>query len=314
MIADKDLFRLKLDDFCSLFTRAFKRDASRSFFEWRYIDNPFDEVLAAFEMDDGRLVGNYSAFPCILSYNHTDCQSALSMTTMTDPRYFGKGIFPKLAHELYGHMADSGYRTIWGFPNANSHPGFKKKLRWIDIYEIPTMSLDVNTFSNTNKINESAKPSYDDSFSLDYSFTQRYEDLIFVKKNSRYLQWRYLDNPLHNYKNIVVKTGNKVSSYCVFKIYNEKSIDIVDFQPINRAEAFDLLSSIFFIALDNDLERLNTWAPIHFFTREIFEKTGFRNREPITFFGARDFQTSGVHLPIENYFRWYIQMGDSDVY
>jgi hypothetical protein len=313
MIVSRKYFEEKLNGFCALFFKSFKRDVPKSFFEWRYLNNPFKEILAAFEMDGMELVGNYSACPCLLGHDTKEYKSAMSMTTMTDPAYFGRGIFTKLAKELYLHMLASGYALIWGFPNADSHPGFKNKLYWIDIYEIPTMILDLNKLRKTNKSAENAV-FRDDSFSLDYSSTQNYDDCIHVKKNRAYLKWRYLFNPQHEYKNYVLKYKNKVVSYCVFKVYQSNSIDIVDFQAKNQADASDLIYTIIERAKQTNMHCINAWVPIHFFTHDIFEKMGFINGAPITYFGAMNLRKSNSDLPVADYSRWYIQMGDSDVY
>jgi len=313
MIVDRKVFEKRLNLFCDLFCKAFDRKIDISYFKWRYLDNPLQEILMSFEMDGEKLIGNYSASPCMLGYNGKEFKSALSMTTMTDPDYTKKGIFKKLAKELYEKLMVENYKFVWGFPNNNSHLGFRKKLDWFDIYEMPTMILDLKSLRQ-KKITTKTEILRDDLFDLDYSLTQNYLDRIYVKKNKSYLKWRYLSNPLNEYENYVILDENVVSSYCVIKIYEKESIDIVDLQAINEANVDNLLQAIVKSANQKKIKMINTWAPLNFFSRNVFDKLGFINHIPITYFGAKPLQIIGTELPLYDYSHWYIQMGDSDVY
>lgn len=313
MIVSRNLFETKLNLFHDLFCKAFNREIDASHFKWRYLENPLQEILMSFEMDGEKIIGNYSASPCVICYNDQVFKSALSMTTMTDPDYTGKGIFTKLAKELYESLMVKNYQFVWGFPNNNSHLGFRKKLDWFDIHEIPTMILDLKKFQQ-KETPIKTEILRDDLFELDYSLTQNYLNLIYVKKNKSYLKWRYLLNPMNDYQNYVVSDKNMVSSYCVTKIYEKKSIDIVDLQAINEKNVYSLLQAIIETANQKEIEIINTWVPLNFFSRNVFEKLGFINHIPITYFGAKPLQIDTNELPLQDYSHWYIQMGDSDVY
>lgn len=313
MIVNRKLFEINRNLFHDLFCKVFHREIELSYFNWRFLDNPLQEILMSFEMDGEKLIGNYSASPCIVAYNGKQCKSALSITTMTDADYTGRGIFAKLAKELYEQLKLKDYEFVWGFPNNNIHLARKKKLDWFDIYEIPTMVLDLKKLrqgtTTTNRI-----VSRDDSFDLDYSFTQNYPDFLYVKKDKSYLKWRYLSCPLNNYENYIILDKEMVSSYCVIKVYDESSIDIVDLQPADEISVYSLLQAIIEKANQKQIQKINTWAPINFFSRNVFERLGFINDSPITYFGAKSLQINGADLPLYDYTHWYIQMGDSDVY
>lgn len=314
MIATKNLYFAKLSDLVSLFSKSFHKDIQEDFFKWRYVNNPLGDLLASFEFDNGKLIANYSASPCLVQYNEQIIRTALSMTTMTDPDYSGGGLFTKLAQELYSHMGNIGYHLIWGFPNRYSHRGFIKYLGWFDIYEIPTMTLylkDINPLQE----DVSSDIQEDNLFLLDYTNTQRYKNLIYVVKNETYLRWRYANNPINKYRNFIIAKDKKVSSYCVVKIYSDESLDIVDLQPSNQEEAEKLIKYVIFFALSQYVMTINTWVPLHFFTHGIFEKIGFVNSAPVTYFGARILDSIQVADDMCRAFsNWYIQMGDSDVY
>jgi hypothetical protein len=52
----------------------------------------------------------------------------LSLNTATHPRHQGKGLFTQLAKLTYELGADEGYECVIGVANANSTPGFIRKL------------------------------------------------------------------------------------------------------------------------------------------------------------------------------------------
>ncbi|MBE0646314.1 MAG: GNAT family N-acetyltransferase [Bacteroidales bacterium] len=72
----------------------------------------------------------YGVFPMILTAEGEDILVAQSGDTMTAPDHRGKGLFIKLAQRSYQLAWDNKVKVVFGFPNENSFPGFKKKLNW----------------------------------------------------------------------------------------------------------------------------------------------------------------------------------------
>jgi GNAT superfamily N-acetyltransferase len=64
-----------------------------------------------------------------------DVVATLSLDTMVHPDFRGQGMFTKLAEDLYGRIANDGMPIVYGFPNAQSHGGFVKYLKWVDLVE-----------------------------------------------------------------------------------------------------------------------------------------------------------------------------------
>lgn len=309
MLLDYDSFLKNIEQIQKLFLCSFNREISKEFLIWRYANNPFKDTLFSVKYVDQQIISSYSASPCYLNIAGENKKTAISMTTMTHPIHRGEGIFPKLAHELYISMEDKGYYMIWGFPNNNSHRKFIKNLEWQDIYEIPTMVLDLNKHKNEEKI----KYDTDNYFDLTYNNAKSFNEFVSVFKDKNYLKWRYAKNPFNKYTNIIVSNGNQVSSYAVIKKYNQ-SLDLVDCRAENYEEGEYLIKSTIAYAQQNSLRFINCWAPRHHFIHNICEKHGFLNSVPITYFGGRLLRDSSNKKDFFNYSNWYIQMGDSDVY
>lgn len=293
-----------------LFEDSFKRPIHSDYLRWRYVNNPVGEVLSAITELDGRLAASYSASPVRMRIHGRLAKTALSMTTMTHPEYAGRGLFTSLANELYVHMQELGYAMVWGFPNTQSHRGFISRLGWSDIYEIPTMRLSLAHYKAPD-----VRAEFDDAFGLAYALTPPLNDQgIHVHKDPAYFRWRYRDNPVNDYRNLVIKERNVVTSCCVLKVY-QNTLDLVDFQACDAAQGEYLLRAAIQWALDQGLVGINCWAPRHHFMHPLCERLGFLNGEPVTYLGARILAGLKSARGVSRYYEdWFLQMGDSDVY
>lgn len=97
---------------------------------WAYIDNPNGEPLVSLCYEADRLVGHYAVIPMPVSICDSQLNSYLSMTTMVANDYRKYGLFTKLAEANYKEAFEEGIDFIFGFPNAMSTPGFRKRLKW----------------------------------------------------------------------------------------------------------------------------------------------------------------------------------------
>jgi len=133
-----------------LFSRSFKRQLTYSYWKWRYLDNPdMNTNFINLAWNNDRLAAHYAVSPTIIFIDGKKYNSALSMTTMTDPDYRGKGLFTKLANGLF---ENSPLDVIYGVPNENSVKGFTEKLNFKLIKEIPyeyTISCPNNILTYT---------------------------------------------------------------------------------------------------------------------------------------------------------------------
>lgn len=257
------------------------------------------------------IIASYSAFPLKLSYKDLDVESVLSMTTMTDPNHKGRGLFTKLATELYFYLANKGVPVVFGFPNEQSQPIFINKLFWDHVQSIPTYVVTKNTLTSLENINI-GKVIRDDGFDLDYSLTQKY-DLVYVKKNKEYLIWRYKKNPINKYRNYTLPESGVVTSYIIIKKYLG-SIDIIDIQVASLSEAELLLAHIVRVFKKSNAEKMYCWVPEHHFIYDVIKKYGFFDSGQKTNFGLRILINTELPCNFKLYNSWYLQMGDSDVY
>ncbi|MBC3936359.1 GNAT family N-acetyltransferase [Undibacterium sp. CY7W] len=113
-----------------LFFNSFGQRAIGSVWEWAYLDNPNGEPVVSLCYDVDRLVGHYAIVPMPLSSGNVRKQSYISMTTMVAESHRKFGLFTQLAQENYRIAAEGGADFVFGFPNSQSTPGFRKRLDW----------------------------------------------------------------------------------------------------------------------------------------------------------------------------------------
>lgn len=95
---------------------------------WRYRDNPDGQVVGFDAWDGARLVAHYVTCPTTARIGGQSVRGLLSLNTATDPDYAGQGLFTWLAQATYEAGAAAGHGFVMGVANANSTPGFLKKL------------------------------------------------------------------------------------------------------------------------------------------------------------------------------------------
>lgn len=308
-IVDKSTFIEKMDEFSELYRICFNQEMDKEEVMWRYLNSPHDELFACFAIDEGRLVANYSVAPIYLKIKGQIYPAALSLNTMTHPDYMGKGLFVKLANYVYKELERRGYVMVMGFPNKISNRTFLTKLEWKNIYEIPTMRMDLK--KEKQKVEKSEEIIEDNAFELDYS---RCKDpsVICVNKDSKYLKWRFFDKPNTEYTNYVLEREGHIMSRMVCKEY-KNFLNIVDYSYEDITSFEKMLKHVISHAYELGKDRVTLWSHMGTDAHIVLEKNGFYNDLPITYFGANIFkEIPGVDG--YNFNNWDIHMCDDNVY
>jgi GNAT superfamily N-acetyltransferase len=102
---------------------------SEQYIDWQYYENPDGEIVGYDAYDaDGELAAHYVVQPLRARLFGEELRAVLSLNTATHPRHQGKGLFVELARRTYDLAASLGYACVVGVANANSTPGFVRKL------------------------------------------------------------------------------------------------------------------------------------------------------------------------------------------
>ncbi|SDP57082.1 Acetyltransferase (GNAT) domain-containing protein [Ralstonia sp. 25mfcol4.1] len=99
-----------------------------AFLRWLYAGNPDGQVVGFDAFDGDLLIAHYACVPAMVRIGGSQARALLSLNTATHPEYQGKGLFTQLANMTYRHAAELGFDCVYGVANANSTPGFVRKL------------------------------------------------------------------------------------------------------------------------------------------------------------------------------------------
>ncbi|MEH6436551.1 GNAT family N-acetyltransferase [Massilia sp. DD77] len=99
-----------------------------AYLSWLYVDNPDGQPVGFDAWDGERLAAHYVCVPARAWVEGREVPVLLSLNTATHPDYQGKGLFTKLAAMTFEAGMAGGYDGVYGVANANSTPGFVRKL------------------------------------------------------------------------------------------------------------------------------------------------------------------------------------------
>ncbi|HUH80185.1 MAG TPA: hypothetical protein VLZ06_02565 [Solirubrobacteraceae bacterium] len=102
--------------------------SSPEYLRWLYRESPFGPVIESnLDDDDGR-AAHYALVPVTIARDRDDYPAALSLNTAVHERARGGGVFVKLGEQTVNKAAALGVQSVVGVANANSTPGFIKRL------------------------------------------------------------------------------------------------------------------------------------------------------------------------------------------
>lgn len=295
-----------------LFSAAFKKEMSLAYWDWRFSQNPFSEKKYISTYWDGeQLIGHYAASPIEFLKNGDVIKSAISMTTMVDPNYQRLGVFPIIANDVNKKLEKDGFELIWGFPNNNSHFGLVNGIGWNDVALMPMLSLQKNQFPIDSKFNN-----FD--FTLLHDFYETKDDIfvvpsksIQINKTKKYLNWRYVLNPLNDYK--IIAIDDQIIVYKTLKAFHDPDSLEVDILEISARITFRQIKAGISWIIKNEINiyKINIWCSIFDHRYKFFERLGFTNGLPLTNFSVRNFKNDNSFFDFRN---WDLSLGYSDVF
>ncbi|MDY8138641.1 GNAT family N-acetyltransferase [Aquimarina sp. 2201CG5-10] len=101
---------------------------TEEFVAWQYVDNPIGKMVGYNAFLDDELAAHYALMPIKAKIFGKEEKGLLSLNTATHPDHRGKRLFTSLADKSYQLAADQGFGFVIGVANAQSTPGFLKKL------------------------------------------------------------------------------------------------------------------------------------------------------------------------------------------
>jgi GNAT superfamily N-acetyltransferase len=332
----------------SLFKKTPFNETTLEYWNWQYKQNPSGFFRNIWLMlDNGEVVGHYAIIPQRMVIRGKQYLGAQSLATATHPDYRRRGIFKTLAEKTYEDARLQNILLIYGFAVEASYYGFIERLGWQDFFLIKHLVkvLDVDAFfKGKSNIQKLAYKMYScarnwfkkEERAIEYTFnieeTKRYNkgydvfwrkvlnnfDVITVR-DSKYLNWRYVDRPHRSYFNFICKNQDgEILGYLVLTILEKNRVGyVVDLLTIDNENVVnDLTKKAVEFLRNRNATAITCHFPKHSPYYPTFKRNGFID------IGARGFADRFIaKVNMENSvtswikeaksLKWFITYGDS---
>jgi GNAT superfamily N-acetyltransferase len=213
-----------------------KLDALR----WQYLENPTGELLVDLAVSNQRIGAIYAVQPARVRVRGSRMLAAQSVDTLVDADFRGRGLFTRMAASVYQRVRERDGAFVYGFPNANSAPGFFKKLGWLSLDPVPFLVKPLRTAFLASKLplggwlrrlpnlripirggrlksHQELRPVTKFGRELD-ELWERFGSgvMIAVDRSAAYLAWRLM-KPGEEYESLGVYEGTRLVAFCAYK-------------------------------------------------------------------------------------------------
>ncbi len=245
-----------MSNFRKKFTQNPIRSSGRDYYRWKILANPYCTGHIELEFAGDIVTGSASITPKRISVLGEALLAAEIGDTFTHPGYRKMGIFSRGVKKCTEFAVSKESQFIYGKPNAQSLPGYQKKLGYPPCLHAKVMFMEKYLCANPleNVFRRKLKTKYLSRF-LSYAYfyflslrsfiqkkdvshdmpieilpitkfdkeidglwgTQRKDYTFFTIRDDTYLNWRFFSNP-DDYEVLVGKMGNTCLGYIILKI------------------------------------------------------------------------------------------------
>jgi GNAT superfamily N-acetyltransferase len=190
---------------------------SYDYWRWHNIENPAGQSIIETAWDGGRLAGVYGLSPRWLSVRGERVYGALSDIAITHPDYRYRGIFSALGKSLYRRAEESGIKILYGFPTEHSRHGFKTALGWNCLCGCREMACWACGKGGSREGPDGVCQVQEVGDVFDLLWRRLagglFRQAVLVARDSRYLEWRFLNHPGEKYQIYTVGDDDAPGGY-----------------------------------------------------------------------------------------------------
>lgn len=311
---------------------------------WQYLENPTDELFVDLAVSDQQIVGIYAAQPAFVRVGGDRMLAVQSVDTLVDADFRGRGLFIKLSEAVYQKVREREGAFVYGFPNANSAPGFFKKLGWLSLDPVPFLVRPLRTAFVAAKVprvrwlrrlpdfrlpiggaklkaTQELRPMTELGSELDALWKRFASNLsVAVDRDAAYLSWR-LGKPGEQYECLGVYEAGRLIAFCAYTVVDKHGgrvgyvVELLHDPGQHKAGAALLAECLRRMASDG-AEAVLAWCFQHSPNAKAYSKMGFmplpeRLRPIELHIGVRPLKTALSQL-LGDRRNWYISYCDSD--
>ena len=319
------------------------------YYRWKCLDNLTHQGHIWLAEANDKIVASASMTQKSMNILGKEVPAAETGDTYTLSEYQGKGIFTELVKRTTRESLDKKISFIYGLPNANSSPGYKKKLNYDVIPSVQLFSMyrplniklalkqrfrnsllatvlspileiiskiifKVNAVAIGKKyFSVSESSTFPDDINSVWDCSSKNYDII-LRRSKKYLVWRYITVPDSYIILNATNTNGEFLGYIVGKITDQQGYrtgSIADFLTIeDDANIFKRLAlTLTDIFNENKVDTITTWVVKRSIYYRTLLKLGFRTGAQIPVICYKNKLGNQI---IKGAYRWHFTLGDSD--
>ena len=319
--------------------------------EWNWKFKSGKILIAVNDKDE--VISLRPTIPIRLKFRDKTIKSGMNVDVMTHPDYRRMGLFSTLVNESFKMLKELGVPIIYTFPNNFSFPGYKKRIKWRYVNSLPLLVKILNPRSFVKKYIKNShlqkcfypiadiftrlifisKTKLENrNLSIDQiGFFNKDFDLLWQKlssqfeiaviRDSKYLNWRYIERPGYDYKAFSAIEDGILNGYIVLREDTMSGLKlglVVDILASDSNTACSLLLHAYEVFKNSDMDIMGCLmfdTSIYF---DILKKAGFlklpKKYSPKEFFfvvkADDDIISSDIAYSSKN---WFLTFGDIDI-
>ena len=288
-----------------------------------------------------------------LKFKDKTIKSGMNVDVMTHPNYRRMGLFSTLVNESFKMLKELGVPIVYTFPNNFSFPGYEKRIKWTYVDSLPLLvkilkpKNFVKKYIKNSHMQKCLNPVAEAFTSLIFTSKTRTKnrnlsinqinyfngnfDLLWqelsdqfeiaVIRDSKYLNWRYMERPGYDYRVFSASEDGILKGYIVLRediMLDLKLGLIVDILASDYNTAYSLILHAYEVFKDGNMDIMGCLmfdTSIYF---DVLKKAGFlrlpKKYSPKEFFfvvkADDDIIASDVVYSSKN---WFLTFGDIDI-
>ncbi|UCF07695.1 MAG: GNAT family N-acetyltransferase [Thermoplasmata archaeon] len=336
-----------------LFNSIFDKKRSMEHWRWEFTANPDGQKVLVGE-DDGRIFAHLASLHRRIKIGEAETLASLEVDGMTHPDFTRRGVFVTLGKSLLSELDREGFGLAFGFPNEKAVFGHRR-MGALELFTPCLLIRPLNfkrisekmfanrltarlsrgfsrlAFTVFFRVKKAGIPRdvsikdiahFDERFDTFWAAASKTHRVI-LKRNSSYLNWRYIEHPGKHYKILAAEKKGNVLALVVFRVkemYGLKNGAIVDMLALPKNE--NVLHGLLIKAVEElakgDVDLIACLIPKWSDYYKVLKKCGFARcpkqlnpkDRPLIIYPLSDKIALDV---IKDPLAWFITWGDTDV-